>query len=142
MMAEIDILNGLASKIISDCIDISINAIKNADKNRKSYNQNIQTRIYQVIIDALNEFTYNKYKGQDKLYEGAESILKGFKGYKKEAVELGLKMFISQVTDNVYMDFLSALRYEISKNENYDLYKEVVLIRQEQTIEDIQELPV
>lgn len=42
MMAELDILNGFAGKIIGDCIDISINTIKNADKNRKSYDRNIQ----------------------------------------------------------------------------------------------------
>ncbi len=33
MMAELDILNGFVGKVISDCIDISISAIKKADKN-------------------------------------------------------------------------------------------------------------
>lgn len=139
MMAKVDILNGFVSKVMSDCIDISVKSIKNADENRKSYSQNIQTRIYQLIIDALNEFTYNKYSGQGKLYEAAESILKGLKTNEKEVVKSGLSIFISQVTDDICVDFLGTLRREICKDENRDLKDEIIIIRQKQMIEDIQE---
>ena len=45
MMAELDILNGFAGKVISDCIDIAIDKIKRADKNRSSNNQTMETYI-------------------------------------------------------------------------------------------------
>ncbi len=135
MMAEIDILNGFAGKIISDCIDITVNAIKKADKNRKAGSQTIEARIYQVTIDALNAFPYNQYKKEEKVYDAAESILKGFKGEKNtnEAVRTGLKIIALQATDDICKVFLETLHHEICKNENDILYKEISMIQQEKT---------
>ncbi|MDE7330924.1 MAG: pentapeptide repeat-containing protein [Lachnospiraceae bacterium] len=124
MMAELDILNGFAGKVISDCIDIAIDKIKKADKNRKDENQTIETRIYQVTIDALNKFPYNKYKKEEKVYDAAESILKELKrGNRiyKEAVRAGLNMLSSEVTEDICKDFLELLCYEICRKENRDL---------------------
>ena len=59
------IISGFIGKVISDCIDISWLKIKEADKDRKSKNQTLNTRIYQIIIDAINKITYNKYRYQD-----------------------------------------------------------------------------
>ncbi|GFI15212.1 hypothetical protein IMSAG249_02327 [Lachnospiraceae bacterium] len=103
MMAELDLLNGFAGKVISDCIDITINAIKKADKNRKAENQTMEVRIYQVTIDVLNKFPYSKLKKEEKVYDAAENILKGFKNeiVYKEAVRPGLKIIVSQVTDDI-----------------------------------------
>ena len=141
MMAELDILNGFAGKVISDCIDIAVNAIKRADKNRKDENQTIETRIYQVTVDSLNYFTYNNYKGNDKLYYASESILKGLKCGKSsaEAVKSGLKMLVSDVNDDICQDFLGTVYREICRDENNDLYKEIVMVRQEQEIKYIHE---
>ena len=141
MMAELDILNGFAGKVISDCIDIAVNAIKRADKNRKDENQTIETRIYQVIVDSLNYFTYNNYKGNDKLYYASENILKGLKCGKSsaEAVKSGLKMLVSDVNDDICQDFLGTVYREICRDENNDLYKEIVMVRQEQEIKYIHE---
>lgn len=69
------IISGFVSKVVNDCVDVLKEKIKDADKNRKSYEQNMQTRKYQVTIDALNEFTSDKYKGEDNLYDLAESIM-------------------------------------------------------------------
>lgn len=129
MMTELDILNGFASKVISDCIDISIKAIKKADKNRKSNNLNIQARIYQIIIDSLNYLTYNKYNGQDKLYDASERILEGFKNDKDnmDDIELGLKMLVTD-EDDICQKFLGKLCHEICRFENSDLYKEIDML--------------
>ncbi|MDE6203100.1 MAG: hypothetical protein K2G19_06435, partial [Lachnospiraceae bacterium] len=124
MMAELDIINGFAGKVISDCIDIAIDKIKKADKNRKDENQTIETRIYKVTIDALNKFPYNKYKKEEKVYDAAESILKELKrGNRiyKEAVRAGLNMLSSEVTEDICKDFLELLCYEICRKENRDL---------------------
>lgn len=138
MMAELDILNGFAGKVISDCIDISINAIKKADKNRKSKNQTMETRIYQVTVDAIKAFTKREYKGQDVLYDVAESIIRGFmrnKNNKVEAVRMGLKMLGLQVTSETCKDFLKILQHEICIDENDILYKEICIIQGRQTFE-------
>ena len=129
MMAELDLLNGFAGKVISDCIDITINAIKKADKNRKAENQTMEARIYQVTIDVLNKFPYSKLKKEEKVYDVAENILKGFKNeiVYKEAVRPGLKIIVSQVTDDICNFFLENLCYEICRDENDDLYKEIAL---------------
>lgn len=124
MMAELDILNGFVSKVISDCIDISINAIRKADKNRKLKNQTMETRIYQMTVDALNAFPYNKYKKDEKVYDAVESILNELKrgnGDYKESVRLGLNMLSAEITGDICGDFLGLLCYEICKEENRDL---------------------
>lgn len=135
MMAELDILNGFVGKVISDCIDISISAIKKADKNRKSKNQTMEARVYQVTIDALNVFPYNQYKKKEQVYDAAESILKelkrGNRDY-KEAVRFGLDMFSSEITGDICEDFLKLLCYEISKEENRDLAIGYIIDQQRQ----------
>ncbi len=134
------VISGFVSKVVNDCGDILKKRIKDADKNRKSGAQSIETSIYLVTIDALNEFTKDTYKGQDALYDAAENILKGFKSSKDdniEAVRTGLKMLGSQVTSNTCKEFLGKLCHEICTNKNDILYKEIVLIQQKQGIEYI-----
>lgn len=134
------VISGFVSKIANDCVDILKDKIKDADRNRKADEQNIETRIYQVTIDALNEFPYNQYKKEEKVYDAAESILKGFKGNqddKVEAVRAGLKMLVPQVTSETCMDFLKILHHEICIDKNDILYKEIILLQGEQTFESV-----
>ena len=79
MMAELDILKSFGLKVAEYCIDIGKEKIIEANKNRKTDGQSMETRIYQVIVNALNEFPYNKYKKKEQVYDAAESILKQFK---------------------------------------------------------------
>lgn len=146
MMAGEMIISGFISKIISEAADIPGNsikkAIKDADKNRKDKNQSIETRIYQVIIDSINQFTNNTYNGQDSLYDVAESILIGFirnKDDKAEAVRAGLKMLVSQVTNETCENFLKVLHHEICIDKNDILYKEIILLQGKQTFEAVRE---
>lgn len=144
-MAEEMIIGGFVSKIVSDIVDIPENpikdAIRNADKKRKEKNQSIETRIYQVTIDAIKEFTKREYRGQDVLYDAAESIIRGFKNGNNnaEAVRVGLKMLVSQVTSETCEDFLTILQHEICMDENDILYKEISMIQRRQTFETMRE---
>ncbi|MDE6566310.1 MAG: hypothetical protein K2K70_01085, partial [Lachnospiraceae bacterium] len=135
------VISGFVSKVINDCGDVLKSKIISADKNRKSSEQNIETRIYQVTVDAINVFMFDTYKEQDILYDAAESILRGFKIQKEniEAVKAGLKMLESQITDGICEGFLRILRHEICKDENDILYKEIVLIQLEQVMGDMRE---
>lgn len=88
------IISGFVSKVVNDCVDILKEKIKYADKNRKANEQNIETRIYQVTIDALNDYPYNKYKREEKVYDAAECILNGLKNSrikKKKLLKKDLK---------------------------------------------------
>ena len=143
-MAGEMILSGFISKVINEIVDVPLNpiknAIKNADKNRKDKNQSIETRIYQVTIDSINKYTNDKYKGQEILYDAAESIIIGFKSRNKiEAVRMGLKMIVSQVTSETCENFLKILQHEICIDKDDILYKEITLLQGEQTFEAVHE---
>lgn len=142
MITKEMIISGFISKIVSDVVDIPENAIRNADKKRRDKNQSIETRIYQVTVDAIKEFTKREYKGQDVLYDAAESIIRGFirnRNDKVEAVRMGLKMLVSQVGFDTCEDFLEVMCYEICKDENRDLAIEVVLLQLDQMNGYVQE---
>lgn len=130
MISEGAIIGGFISKVINDVVDISKDKIKEADKNRKRKSYNIQCRIYQVIIDAINELTCNEYEGQDKLYDVAETLLNGFKRENINrigSVKNGLKILNPLIDNNTCERFIEILRCEIEKEENFDLYKEILL---------------
>ena len=91
------IISSFVSKVINDCSDILKSKIRDADENRKFKEQTMETRIYQVIINVLNGFSYNNYKKEEKVYDAAELILKRFKSGMddyKEAVRAGLKVVV------------------------------------------------
>ena len=135
------IISGLVSKVDNNCVDFFWKKIKTADENRKSFEQNIETRIYQVIVDSINTFTFNAYKDQDTLYYAAECILRGFinKIEYIEAVKMGLKMLESQITVDRCVDFLGILCNEICKDKNDILYKRICIIQNEHIIETVYE---
>ena len=139
------IISGFISKIVSDVVDIPENpikkAIKDADKKRRDKNQSIETRIYQVTIDAIKEFTKREYKGQDVLYDAAESIIGGLKNSNNniEAVRVGLKMLVSQVTSETCEEFLKTLCHVICIDKNDVLYKQITLIQGGKAFEAVNE---
>lgn len=122
------IISGIVSKIINDCIDISKDAIKRADISRKSKNQNFQTRMYQVIIDAINSFTFEQYKNKDILYDAANLLLTGFKcSGKVTDKNIGATLSVLGISVVNRKEFISVLYHEICKEKNFDVYKEVLL---------------
>lgn len=140
MMTEIDILKSFGLKVAEYCIDIGKEKIMEANKNRKTDGQSMETRIYQVIVNALNEFPYNKYKKKEQVYDAAESILKQFKNggddY-KENVRVGLQIIVAKVTIETCEDFLKILYHEICMDKNDILYKEIILLQGGQTFEAV-----
>lgn len=121
------VFGDFVAKVVNDGVDVLKSAIKDADLDRKSYDQNLQTRLYQLIVDALNKFTYNKYEKQDKLYAAAESILKNYINNQDDidAVKSGLKTLVSDVNSDTCQVFLETLCEEICSDDNSDLYKEI-----------------
>ena len=87
-------ISGFIGKVISDCLDISWEKIKEANKNRNNRNQNFESQIYNIIVEVINRLIANKYKNnQDKVYQAAERILiccKNTKGLTIECAKSGL----------------------------------------------------
>lgn len=112
------IISGFISKVVSDCVDIFKSKIRGADENRKGDKQSIETKIYQVTIDAIKKFKTDSIKSKDDLYNATESILKEFKSGKDkcEAVKIGLNMLESQITNDRCQEFLDNLCDEICKH--------------------------
>lgn len=133
------VFGDFVAKVVSDGVDALKDAIKDADLDRKSYNQNLQTRLYQLIVDTLNRFTYNKYEKQDKLYDAAESIIKGYIRTQDnvDAVKSGLKMLVSDVSSDTCQAFLETLCGEICSDDNSDLYKEIDMLWKRRESENI-----
>lgn len=138
MMTEAQVLELIDSTLFGEFIVRAIdgglnplkNAIKKADQDRRSKTQNLQTKLYQVLIDALNQCTYNQYQGKDRLYDSAECILNELidkKGY-TEAIKSGLQIIGAGTTDEGYSEFLQALCNEICKDKNSDLYKGITML--------------
>lgn len=133
------IMSGFVSKVVNNLADFEWNKVKNVYNERKSHEQSIETRIYQVTVDAINVFTFDKYKNQDILYIVAESIFRGFKEGKNyiEAVKMGLQMLDSQITNDRCVDFFGVLCDEICKDKNDILYKTINIYQIEQIIGDV-----
>lgn len=130
------IFGGFISKIINDFVDISKDKIKNAVKNRNNKHQSLESQIYNVIVNVLNEITSNQYeKEQDKIYDIAERLFRDLKNSKKNNIEIvkpSLGIIFSDVDNDKCDVFIAILCSEISKEENLELYREILLIMLEQ----------
>ena len=129
-------ISGFIGKVISDCLDISWEKIKEANKNRNNRNQNIESQIYNIIVEVINRLIANKYKNnQDKVYQAAERILiccKNTKGLTIECAKSGLLLLDVNVNHNMYINFKVYLYEELCKNDYEVLYREVRLFQQDE----------
>ena len=83
------IFSGFVSKIVNNSVDTSWMKIKKVIKNKKTEHQNMESQIYNVIVNALNQVTYNEYeKNQDKIYQAAENLLLGYEKVKSDDIEI------------------------------------------------------
>lgn len=133
------VIGGFISKFISDGLDVSKSTIKKVVENSSNKNQNIQTKIYQVIINTFNQITSNKYENnQDIIYDASEKLLNSFKNNKEnnlEAIRTALYIFKTPVDNEKCEKFKTILYQEICKID--DLYREISLLKQDRQMEDI-----
>lgn len=143
---EQTIFGGFVSKVVNNVWDISWEAIKKADKNRKGKNLSIQTRIYQIIIDVLNLLTDNQYKGKDIIYDSAEKLIKEFKSSSNYnyVIQHGLKNLFLNIDGSICQEFIRLLCHELGEEKNFDLYKEILLLfvneKSNHTNEELQQI--
>ncbi len=129
------IISGFIGEVASRCIDVSWMKIKEMVTNRNNKHRNIESQIYDVIVNVLNQITCNKFENdQDKIYQAAEKLLIDYKddrGDSIEAVRFGLQILGESVNSNKYMEFKTLLYQEISKNDYEELYRQIRLLQQD-----------
>lgn len=124
------LIDGLIAEVIGEGIDISKDAIEKAVKDQKQ--KNMHTEIYRVIVETLNDITCNSYKNnQDKIYEAAEILLKGFNSTSgKDKIDI-IKICLEYVCSNVDYDkcneYIEKINHKISKEKHSELYRELQL---------------
>lgn len=135
LMTEI-VFSGFVSKVVNDIVDVSKDKIIKAVKDRKVKNQNLESQIYNITVDVLNDITDNKYKNnQDEIYDVAEVLLKTFKNGDEnelENIKSCLKVICSNIDENKCMEFKLLFYKEIGKDEYSELYRAILLLLLEQ----------
>lgn len=133
------VIGGFISKIINDSVDESKSVIKKEIENKTKSNWNFQAQIYQVMVNVLNQITYNRYENdQDRIYQVAENILKGYKKFRCDNIEVvrsGLQVLGICVNNDKYMEFKALLYQELGKDDYKKLYREVRLLQQNEESE-------
>lgn len=135
VIIDAEIISLFKGEVISKCVDVSWMKIKEAVKHSKNKNQNIESQIYNVVVNVLNQITYNKFENnQDKIYQAAENILMGYKDERCdniEAVRSGLQILDESVTRDKYMKFNTVLNKEISRSDYEELYRQIRILQQD-----------
>ncbi len=130
------IISGFIGEAISRCTDASWTKIKEAVKNRKNKHQNIESQIYNVFANVLNQLTYNKFENdQDKIYQATERILRGYKDDRCNSIEVlrsGLQILGESVNSDKYAAFREILYQELGKNEYQELYRQIRLFQEDE----------
>ena len=130
------VIGEFISKVSDSAFDISKVKIKQAVENRKNKHQSPESQMYNIVVDVLNKITYGEYENdQDKIYDAAEKILKGFKsgiGNSEDDIKLGLNDICENVDENKCTDFMKLIYRELSKENYSELYREIRLLQKEE----------
>lgn len=131
-----EIISGFIGEAISRCVDFSWTKIKEVVKNRKNKHQNIESQIYNVAVNVLNQLTYYKFENdQDKIYQAAERLLIGYKDSRCDSIEVvksGLQILGENINSDKYIEYRNLLYQEISKDDYEELYRQIRLFQQDE----------
>lgn len=126
------IFSGFISKVINDTIDISKNKIKNAVENKNTKHQNIESQIYNVIVDMLTNIIKNQHEdNKDKIFDAAEIFFKSFKENKRselENIKSCLQIIGTNVDENECIKFKVLLCEELGRDEYSELFRTILLL--------------
>lgn len=135
-IADDEIISGFIGEAVSRCVDFSWTKIKEVVKNRKNNHQNIESQIYNVVVNVLNQLTYNKFENdQDKIYQAAEKLLIDYKDSRYDSIEgvkSGLQILGENVNSDKYIEYKNLLYQEISKDDYEELYRQIRLFQQDE----------
>lgn len=131
-----EIISGFIGEAVSRSVDFSWTKIKEVVKNRKNKHQSIESQIYNVIVNVLNQITYNEFENdQDKIYQATENLLIGYKKDRCDTIEVvrsGLQILGESVNNDKYMEFKILLYQELCKKDYEELYRQIELLQQDE----------
>lgn len=130
------IISGFMGEAISRCTDFSWIKIKEAVKDRKNKHKNMESQIYNVIVNVINQITYNKFENnQDKIYQATEKLLIGYKNSKCDSIEVvksGLQILGENINNDKYIEFKKLLYQELGKDDYEELNRQIRLFQQDE----------
>lgn len=126
------VFSGFVSKAVNNIVDVSWTKMKKAVKERSTKYQNLESQIYNVIIDVLNRITNNLYEdNQDKIYDAAEVLLESFKKNEKdesESIKICLRVLDSPADENECLKFKVSLYEGLGKDDYSELFHAILLL--------------
>lgn len=124
-------INGLFEKLIIDPFSEIVKKI--LIKKWKNKHQNMDSDFYDILMFVLNKITFNKYKeDENRIPQAAEIILKTYKNDKLFQFRANTIKKLSQtldvkIDDEWIGEFKKKFYNELSKDENKDLYRNLIL---------------
>lgn len=130
------IFSGFVSKVVNDLVDVSKDKVRKAVRNKSTEHQNLESQIYNVIVDVLNQTTGNQYEdNQDKIFDAAYALLKLFKENKGDNlgnIQSCLRIFDLNADENECLEFKISLYEKLGRDEYSQLFRAILLLLLEQ----------
>lgn len=130
------IFSGFVSKVVNDIGEISKDVIKKAVKHKNEKYQNVESQIYNVIVNVLNKITNNSYRNnQDSIYDASEVFVESLKrssGDALESIKSCLRVLGLKVNQSECLKFKISLYEQLGKNEYSELFRAILLLLLEQ----------
>lgn len=128
------IIGEIVSKVFNDIVDISKKEIINAVKNKNNKHQSLDSQLYNITVDVLNDIFSNSYeKNQDKIFDVTEALLKGYEDKKNDTEIIRLCSEVYELYNNDrHIEFKKLLYHKLSKEKYKELNNEIDLLWKEQ----------
>ena len=126
------IFSGFVSKVVNDIADVTKDKIKAAVNCKTAKHQNLESQIYNITVDVLNNITVNRYKNhQDHVYDMAEVLLNGLKDTKGVVlgnIEFALQTVGLNIDKNKCIEFQMLLYEKLGYDEYSELFRAILLL--------------
>lgn len=131
------IFDAFVLEVISSDINITKEKIKKIVNNKNNKHKNIESQIYNITIDVLDEITFGKYKNKDILFDSAAELLNGFQKNKINNIEVlkfSLHKIVKHVDNAECNKFIKLLFHKLKKEEYKILYYQISSRKEEKSI--------
>ena len=137
-------LSALASKVVSDGVDCTKEAIKEAVEKKSNKYSTLDTQMYSVIVDTIRDVALLHDKNDKELiYDAAEVFLKSLKN-PNQNISDKIKKCLSKVdiasNEENCKQFQNKFHERIFKKENEELYKAIDWIRAEECAQTLSKI--
>ena len=100
----------------------------------------MESQIYNITVEILNEYTFGKYKNKNILFDSAAELLNAIQKSNIENIEIlkfSLDKLIKHVDNDKCERFMELLSHRLNKEEYKKLYAQICLRKKEIEKKDI-----